>query len=317
MTTPTYSGLDPADLFFFSCVASSDSLASAARRLDITPSAVTQRLQQLERRLGMPLLRRQRKSLTLTAEGEILLQRSPAIIRACNDLTEELLSSKAEISGPLFVLAPFGFGRRYIAPLVARFQMRHPQLNIVLHLSDAPLSQQDDHWDVRVHIGALKDSTMVAYPLADNDRLVLAAPAYLAQHGVPLCPDDLASHHCLVLRENLEDVSLWKFRKDGANQGVRVQPLLSSNDGEVVRDWAVAGRGVLIRSEWDVFELIRNGALVRVMADYQLAPSPVVAVLTSTAHKPLRTDAFLAFLKTELGPLPPWRRAARACPAPG
>lgn len=307
MRIPGFESLDPGDLAFFGCVGTSTSLASAARKMDITPSAVTQRLQQLEKRLGIILLYRQRKCITLTPEGEFLLKHSPDIVRACNALTEELFNFKGKLTGSLFILAPFGFGRKYISSIVSSFREKHPFLNIELHLCDSPMANKDSHWDVIIHIGEVKDSTMIAHKLANNKRVTCASPIYLKNHGTPIVPEDLQNHDCIVLRENLEDVTLWQYKKDNKTRSVRIRPILASNDGEIVRDWAIKGHGIAIRSEWDVVEQIRQGKLIQLLSGYETMSAPILALLFSATAKPFRTQQFLDFLKSELSPVPPWR----------
>ena len=150
------------------------------------------------------------------------------------------------------MVAPFGFGRVHVAPLVARFSHEHPQVRASLALSETPWSSAADA-DVVVHIGTVRDSSWVAHLLARNARWVCASPDYLRRHGTPTHPRDLTRYACLCVRENDEDVTLGRYRKRGKLPGraeaVRVNAALTSNNGEVARDWAQAGLGVVLRSE--------------------------------------------------------------------
>ena len=173
------------DLRFFLSLASTRSLAQAARALDVTPPAVTQRLNALEKRLGVRLVNRSGRGTALTDEGRLLAQRATQISNEINDLADELAGRRGMVAGHLRVVAPLGFGQRHIAGLVAQFRQRSAGITASLTLSDGPPRLSSDDWDVMVHIGELRDSTLVAYPLAPNRRILCASPAYLARHGAP------------------------------------------------------------------------------------------------------------------------------------
>lgn len=294
------------ELRFLALLAAQGSLAAAARALGVTPPAVTQRLQALEARAGVRLLERGARRVHPTAEGELLLAEAAELLPRLDALAERLRERGGRVTGELRVLAPFGFGRRHVAGLVAAFQDQNPQLRVSLTLSERPALAAREGFDVALHIGHLRDSAMVATRLAPNARFACASPAYLKRAGRPRRPAELARHRCLVIRENDEDVTVWRFRQGAANESVRVEPALASNDGEVVRDWVLAGRGIAIRSEWDVAAALREGRLVRVLPSWSLPDAPVVALAPARHALPARSRAFVAFLRERLSP-PPWR----------
>lgn len=294
------------DLRFFSLLARQGSLAAAARALRVTPSAVTQRLQALEARLGVRLLDRSTRRAVPTSEGELLLEEAEALLVRVDALADRLRERAGRVSGELRVVAPFGFGRRHVAPLIGEFRDRNPQLQASLVLSERPARATDDRFDVALHVGAMKDSSMIAFPLAANGRVACASPEYLARAGKPRHPRDLAAHRCLVIRENDEDVTVWRFHRGAQAITVRVDPALTSNDGEVVRDWALAGRGIAVRSEWDVAPLVAEGRLARVLPGYALPEAPVVALVPARRGLSARSRAFIDFLRERLSPAP-WR----------
>lgn len=302
------------DLRFFAAIASARSLAAAARDLNVSPSAVTQRLRALEERLSVHLVDRAGRHLTLTDEGELLAQRGRDVIDALRELDDALAERRGQVAGHLHVIAPLGFGRRHVAPVVAAFQQEHPQVKIDLFLSDRLGGVPASTWDVAVHVGEMERATpsLIVRALASNERFVCAAPDYLDRHGTPMAPDELPSHACIALRENDEDVTLWRFQpaSGGPEERVRVEPHLASNDGEVVRNWALAGRGIIVRSEWDVADDLRAGRLVRLLGTYVLPSAPVVALLGSRRQaRAARTGRFLDALKAALDPAP-WRRSS-------
>lgn len=298
---------DITDLRFFVTITESGSLAEAARRLDVTPSAVSQRLRHLEEKLGMALAHRSTRRFVLTEEGELFRDGVAGVLGDLDRLVENLRERSGEVAGTLNIGGPLGFGRRYLAPAIADFHAAHPQLKVALTLSDALAAAEAGRFDMIVHIGSLPDSSMVAYPVAPNNRFICAAPAYLQRHPAPRDPKELAGHECIVLRENNEDVTLWRFHRRRQEVAVRVPALLSSNDGDVVKQWALAGKGLFVRSEWDVAELLAAGQLVRVLPEWSLPNADVVALASARAAMSRRATLFLAFLQARFQPAPPWR----------
>ena len=285
------------------------SLAATARRLGVTPSAVTQRLQGLEARLGVRLLDRSTRRIRLTDEGALFHEHALRLTRDYDDLVDTLRSRKALVRGRLSVHGPLGFGRHHVAPLVARFRLLHPQLEIMLTLSDRRIDPEKEAFDVVLHIGELRDSSQVAFNVAPNRRILCAAPAYLRRAGVPQTPEALAQHDCLVLRENNEDTTLWRFSSRQRETAVRVGGSLACNDGEVIRDWALAGQGLMLRSEWDVAAHLRSGHLVEVMPAWRAPAADVIALIARRQGTSARVRAYLDFLRGEFRPRPPWRTA--------
>ncbi|HWV07286.1 MULTISPECIES: LysR family transcriptional regulator [unclassified Ralstonia] len=298
---------DSADLRFLLAIQDNGSLVATARALDLTPSAVSQRLQQLEKKLGTRLVDRTARSLRFTQEGMLLCERGAELIRQLDALSEDLHTRRGGLVGTLKVNAPLGFGRRYVAPVIADFQQQHPDVDIELALSDTPLTEAADRFDVVVHIGALQVSNLVGYAIAPNARFVCASPALVKRFGVPETPDDLAALPCIVLRENKEDVSLWHFSKGRTSRSVRVPRHLICNDGDVIRQWACEGRGVILRSEWDVADDLRAGRLVRLLPGWKAPDANVIALTHNRAGLPLRTRHFMQALQNRFKPQPPWR----------
>jgi DNA-binding transcriptional LysR family regulator len=232
-----------------------------------------------------------------------------ALICAETDALLDLLAARSgEVTGHLRVSAPFGFGRRHLAPLVANFHTRHPSLKISLSVADSPTLHDAGTTDVMFHIGELHDSSMVRYTIAPNKRLLCASPKYVRKRGMPAAPEDLSGHACISLRENNEDVSLWKFTRGKASRHVRIDPALVSNDGDIVRQWALLGKGIIARSEWDVADALKSGQLVHLLPQWELAPADVVALVPQRKGMSARVKAFIAFANAHFSPLPPWRR---------
>jgi DNA-binding transcriptional LysR family regulator len=296
------------DLRFFCSLAGQPSLSATARLLDVTPSSVTQRLQAIEDKLRLKLADRQGRGIVLTREGQVLAERAQAILADMEALQHALHEQRDELAGRLRVLAPMGFGSAHIAPLAARFRAQHPALAFELELSDRPNQRLHEGWDLVVHIGALRDSSLRQQVLARNRRYLCAAPDYLARRGSPRKLEDLAGHACLALRENEEDATRWQLLPPGPGQyrTLRIEPSLACNDGRVIKQWALDGHGIMLRSEWDVAGELRSGALCRVLPDHVLPEADIVALLPAQVQqRPQRTRHFLEFLKQELAQ-PPW-----------
>ena len=166
-----------------------------------------------------------------------------ALLADLDGLVDTLRERSGEVAGTLHVCGPLGFGRHYLAAAIADFHSLHPKLMVSLTLSDDVSAADANRYDLIVHIGSLVDSSMVAYPIAPNACFICAAPRDLARHPTPREPRELTAHHCIVLRENHEDVTLWRLRKKRSEVAVRVPAILSCNDGEVARQWALQGKG--------------------------------------------------------------------------
>jgi DNA-binding transcriptional LysR family regulator len=301
------------DPHFFVLLLKEKSMAAAARQLGVTPPAVTQRLQQLEARIGVRLLDRTTRRISLTDEGELYFERAAQLATDYDEMIETLRSRRSLVRGRLRVHATLGFGRQYIAPALTRFHSMYPELEIVLTLSDRRVTLHAESVDMIIHIGELPDSSHVAITLAPNNRIMCASPAYLKKRGVPLTPEDLNEHDCVMLRQNEEDVTMWRFTpvqirlRKKEETAVRIRPILSSNDGDVVRQWALAGKGIMLRSEWDAMAYINSGKLVRLLPDWGL-PSANIAILVGE-HKRMsaRVRLFADLLTAQFKPRPPWR----------
>jgi DNA-binding transcriptional LysR family regulator len=296
------------DLRFVAALSHTGSLSAAARSLDVTPPALSMRLKKLEQGLGINLVVRSSRRLRFTAEGEQLVHEAHSVLSRIDALAENL--HREGFVGPLRVVAPFGFGRVHVAPVMAAFARDYPQVRATLDLSETPWSSAVEA-DVVVHIGAVRDSSWVAHLLARNARWACASPDYLRRRGTPAHPRELAHHACLCVRENEEDVTLWRYRSRRARLGraetLRVTPALTSNNGEVVREWAAAGLGIALRSEWDAAPYVKRGALKRILNGYDFEGADVLALVPARRGISARVTGFVERLKARFHPKPPWR----------
>ena len=292
-----------ADLGFFSTLAGAGSLSAAARELGITTPAVSKHLAQIEARLGVPLVRRTTRRMSLTPEGELYLDHARRILGDIDEMEERLGTTKATPSGLLRVNATLGFGRMHVAPLISRFVRRYPQVDVQLQLSVDPPSLADDSFDVCIRFGAPPDARVIARRLAPNRRLLCAAPVYLAKRGTPKVPADLAKHNCIGLRQGQEAYGVWRLsrsrgRKDA--EAVRIHGSLATNDGEVAVNWALDGHGILMRAEWDIERYLRSGRLVQVLPEYYTPDADINAVYPQRHQSAVRVRAFVDFVTQAL-----------------
>ncbi len=251
-----------AELQLFQAIADAGSLSAAARILGSSPPAVSRRLAELEQRLGVKLADRSARRFRLTDEGTTYLEQGRRILEQLRDLETEVASRGGTARGRLRVGAPADLGRRRIAPLLADFAKRHQGLEVHLVLSDAGLEVGEDGLDVALRVGFPDDPAVLTRKLLTGRRIVCAAPSYLAKHGVPNCPEDLLHHECLCLARRYSLQNRWRFIDATGPKVVQVQGTLTSSDGEVLRAWALEGRGLSLEAEWDIADDVRDGRLV-------------------------------------------------------
>jgi DNA-binding transcriptional LysR family regulator len=294
------------DLAFFVVLARQTSLAAAAQELGITPPNVSRRLAALEKRLGLRLLNRTTRRLSLTAEGLRYLNEGEQILRDLEGLEASLSGDRQTPKGLLRVNATFGFGRRHLAPLISEFARLHPEVEVILELTDQPMDLIEQAIDVGIQFGAPPDARVLARHLAGNRRLLCAAPAYLSSFGTPGSPAELARHQCIVIRENTATFNNWQLANGEDRTMVKVRGPLSTNHGEVAVDWARAGHGIVLRSEWDVAEDLRNGRLTRVLAPWIGDVADIHAIYPPRHHMSAKVRAFLDFLAKGFAGIPDW-----------
>jgi LysR family transcriptional activator of dmlA len=284
------------EMSFFVLLARHASLAATARELGITPPATTKRLAQLEKRLGVRLVNRTTRRLSLTDEGERYLVHAQRILSEIREMEDEVSSSRAAPKGLLRLNATLGFGRTTIAPVVSAFVRKHPEVEVRLQLTDRPIDLVEEAFDLGIRFGELPDTRLAARRLLSNRRFLCAAPAYLKRAGWPASPEELAQHQCIIHRQNDDEGSLWRLARGRINEAVRVHGKLSSNDGDVVLGWALEGQGILLRSEWDAAKYLESGRLQVVLPEYRLAPADLYAYYPGGRQISARVRSFIDFL---------------------
>lgn len=299
--------INPADLGFFSTLISSGSLGAAARELGVTTAAVSKHLTQMESRLGLVLVNRTTRRMSLTHEGEIYLDHARRILGEIDDLEHMLWGSTKAPQGLLRVNATLGFGRSHIAPLIAEYVKQFPQVDIQLQLSVNPPAITDDAYDVCFRFGHPPDSRTIARLIAPNKRILVASPSYIKEYGEPKSPSDLIKHNCIGIRQGDEGYGLWRFSsgkgksKNEFTDSAKVRGNLTTNDGGIAVNWALDGRGVVLRAEWDVAQHLQSGRLLHVMKNFETPDADIYAVYAERHKTSVRVKSLIDFAITSFG----------------
>ncbi len=289
----------------FVSVAQRGSLTAAARVLALAPAIIGRRLDALEARLGVKLLLRTTRRLSLTHEGSAFLEDCQRLLADLANAEASVSAGGVQASGHLRVTAPGGFGRRHVAPLVPLFRELHPEVTISLNLSDRLVDMAVEGFDCAVRVGDMPDSSLVSVRLADNRRLCVATPAFLARHGRPQQPSDLARFDCLTLSSDASQTRGWAFQlpKGDGFEVAYLRPTgpMDCSDGQVLHDWCLRGWGIAWRSTWEVEAEIAAGELVAVLEDFAAPPNGIYAVFPERKHLALRVRLWIDFLKLHYG----------------
>ena len=316
--------MERADLTLVVAIEQYGSLIATALALEIAPSVVTKRLARLEAELGLLLFQRTTRRVAATREGEMLCERARTLLAEFEALEQSLHDRKSEASGLIRLAAPFGFGRIWLGPVLAEFQALHPAIHIQLQLYEQLPDLAAEGFDGAVWLWApqpQRASEWTARKLARNQRVVVASPGYVRAHGKPGTPAELVQHNCLVVRENERRFDSWHLHSTRASrskaasattltgQRVRVQGSLSSNSGELVRDWCLQGRGVMLRSLWDVQAHLASGKLVRLLPDHAMVDADIQWLAPYRPQTPKRVRLLIDCLAEKFRH-EPWRSPA-------
>ena len=316
--------MERSDLELVLAVRDHGSLAAAASILNLAAPVMTKRLAALEAKLGQRLFQRTTRRVSPTAEGEAICASALPLLEGFRALEAQLQERRIEPTGRIRLAATFGFGRLWLGPALARFQQAYPKVQVQLQLTEQLPDLAADGYDGAVWLWSVQGAQAaqwVSRRLARNQRVLVAAPGYLAQHGAPLNLPDLQQHACLIVRENgnrgtrqpfdewqLSRKTLAKKLGGDSSQPARVivSGPLSSNSGELVRDWCLDGRGIMLRSLWDVAEQLQNGQLVRVLHDWSMPEADIHWLAPYRPDAPRRIRLLIDFLAAEFAG-EPWK----------
>lgn len=290
--------LDIKSVKLFIRAAEVSAIGRAGQEFGYSPTAASQRIQMLEETLGSKLLNRTTRSVSLSADGEKFLAHARKIVDDIEDAVNDLHGNTKSIKGELRVTASASFGRRYIAPFVGQFLSVHPEASINLELSDGVLDIVQHGFDLALRIGTLSPSTLIARKIANNPRILVAAPEYLETHGVPRAPSDLADHNCLVLGAN----RLWELRDaNGKHSAVNVHGNFATSYGEAITEASTSGAGIALKSRWDIIDQLSAGTLVEILSDHIVEPEwSIWAVRPPGRVVSARVHVFTEFIEGKL-----------------
>ncbi|MDH0342291.1 MULTISPECIES: LysR family transcriptional regulator [Chromobacterium] len=281
----------------FVCVAELGSFAAAAERLELSRAMVTKLVSSLEGRLGVRLMHRTTRRLSLTEAGETYLGQAGGLLAELDDLDARLSQGASSPVGRLRVSAPVSFGMRYLGRVVAGFHQQYPQIEVELNLNDRRVDLVEEGFDLGLRVSNLSDSSLVARRLARIRDLVVAAPSYLQRCGTPATPADLAEHQCLLYALTTQP-NLWDFTApDGSSGRVKVKGMLRANNGDILTDAAIHGMGVILQPRFLVEQGLAEGTLVPLLSDYDWHCLDLSAVYPARRHVPGKVRAFVDYLQ--------------------
>ena len=290
----------------FNAVVEAGSFTAAADRLEVDKSVVSRRVTALEERLGAQLIRRTTRQLNLTDTGRSFYEHSARILADVDEAESAVALAHGELKGRLRVALPLSFGVLHMCAPIDEFNRRHPGVRFDLDLSDRRVDLLQEDIDVAVRIGALRDSSLIARKLFESRVVVCASPDYLARHGVPETPLQLAEHACLTY-SNLPEPDLWAWYDDkGDAQRIQVSVAMTANNGDMLSQAAASGLGIVIQPTFIAHRLIKSGALVPVLTEYDWPRSTAWAVYPPTRHLSYRVREFIDFLVDHFADTPYW-----------
>lgn len=290
---------DLADLRVFCHVARRSSFSGAATELGVSPAHVSQRVSELERKLGAALFHRTTRRVVITEAGETAFAWAQRVLDAADALNREVTGSRKSISGAFRVSTSLRLGRNHVSPILALLSKRYPELDIWLELVDRRVDLLAEGFDVDIRIGDVSEPHLVAHPVAADVRVLCAAPAYLKRRGAPKSLADLARHDCLLYRERHQTFGVWRMSGPHGAESVKVAGRMGSNHSDIVRNWTLEGRGITLLAGWDVADELRSGSVVRVLPAYT-QPADIWAVTASRLDNSLKLRACVDFLLQHL-----------------
>ena len=290
----------------FTQLVDSQSATKAAERMGVANSAISRRLKDLEQRLGVQLIRRTTRRMSLTESGEIYYQRCKQLLEDFDNAQTEITQTKTHLKGRLRIASPVTFGVNHLSPAIAAFMHKHPDIEIDLDMSDRRVDLVEEGFDVAIRVGTLEDSTLIARKLAPVSHVVCAAPSFFQQYGKPKTAEDLTNIPGLCY-SNFKNPGTWHYQTpDGKKGSVRVALKMRSNNGDSLKEAAIAGLGVLCEPSFIVHDAIKRGLLTTALTDYKWYDMSVYSIYPQTKHISARVRTFIDFLIKRFGHKPYW-----------
>lgn len=290
-------------LQLFVRIASTHNISMAGQSLGLSPAVASAHINKLEDGLGVRLIHRTTRKVSLTEEGMGFLPHAEDVIASVEAARASVGAGSSSPRGTLRVAAPASFGRMHLLPALNDFFTRYPDLTVDLKLSDSIIDLVEGGFDIAIRNSALKDSSLIARKLASDNRFLCASPDYLAKYGEPNSPEDLKNHQCITLM----GLDNWTFQTKNGQQNIKVKGILRTDNGEAVRDACVNGLGITINSKWSAYQHINNGELVQVLKSYPLiSNSAIWAVYPSSRQLAPKVRAFIDYFSEKFGDMAIW-----------
>lgn len=296
------------DVLTFLQVVEAGGITAAAARLNISKSVVSKRISDLERTLGAELFRRSTRRLTPTDRGAAFYEKMRALVAEFDDAVEQAARQTGELRGRLRITAPMSFGTMHLGPVLAAFARSHPELELALDLDDKIIDLVGNGYDMAIRIGRLEDSSLVARKLCLSRRIVCCSPGYAGENGLPASIEDLSAHKCIDYA-NVHASRLWQFapsKPSGKPRSVMAHSRVVANNGEIMREMALAGLGLAVLPLFIVHEQLREGTLVNALTAAVPLPDTIYVLYPPTRHVSRRVRALVDHLVAALGDTPPW-----------
>jgi DNA-binding transcriptional LysR family regulator len=286
------------------------SLARAALEQNITPVMLGRRIDALEKRLGVKLMHRTTRHLTLTEEGTVFLDHCRKLLGDLDHAEKIIAEGRHKATGHLVVSAPAAYGRKHVAPHAPAFIAANPEVQISFNLTDRVVDLVREGYDLSIRIGGAIDPNFVAVKLASNRRVVCGTPEYFERNGIPRTLEDLEHHNCLAFNLQGGQQRGWYFQQNGKPVTIKVNGSLDCNDGELLHRWACESLGLAWRSTWEILSELASGELITVLDEYALDNYDIMAVYPQQRHLPAKIRFFIDMLKSVYAQPGYWRRAA-------
>lgn len=283
------------DFVVFLTIVRKNSFSQAAKELGQSNAYITKRINILEERLHTRLFYRNTRQIKLTPQGVFVQQQATSIVEQMENLLSHIAENKKTMLGHLHICSSFGFGRTYLASPISLFAKEYPNLTLELTLTDDKIDLIKENIDLEISVGNDLNERYFAKKLAENKRILCAAPSYIEKYGLPIIPSDLTKHHCLFLKEKNASFGLWKLFNGQEEKLITVNGELTTNNGEVILQWALDGHGIIYRSAWDAQKYIETGQLIHILPEYYEDAS-IWAVYPHKLTESRKVSAFVEFL---------------------
>ncbi|MBM7034894.1 LysR family transcriptional regulator [Vibrio ulleungensis] len=290
-------------LRLFIRLASTHNISQAGAELGLSPAVASAHINKLEESVGVRLVHRTTRKVSLTQEGEAFLPQAENVVDAV-DIAKQSVGGKSALpSGVLRVTAPSSFGRMHLIPAMKSFTEQYPELSVDLRFSDSIVDLVDGGFDVAIRNAELKDSSLIAKKLASDRRIICASPAYLKQYGTPKHPNDLKDHQCI----NIIGIENWLFNVDDKVIDIKTRGKIRTDNGDAIRELCVAGHGITMNSMWSVYQQIKSGELIEILTDTPYKSDTAIWVLyPSSRFVAPKVRAFIDFFSDYFGEPPYW-----------